>query len=343
LENKSSKTKPKLVNLGDVKPEKIRWLWENIPLGGCTLIAGAPSAGKGLFGHYLVGQVTKRGHRVLLSSKEEWTSRMQVPRLDAAGADRSLVVKWHPRLPRDAETLIEAIKENKFKLVLLDPISWHLDCSIYSGQKVQAALEPLLEFAQETRAGKDVAFVFHHHVIKSLPKNAHPSAAFGGSNSGLGAICRQCFIFGRLENGNGDGDDQEHRLSLVKSNISRLPAPSYVFDRDVVDDVPTLEAVGHDEDSDSLDDARLMARGFKDELAPEKIEDASEWLLRFLKDGPQTGATVNGAGKSDGHAKRTLRRAADKLGVIRGRGPGAKWRLPDHLVDAVEDGEDGDA
>jgi hypothetical protein len=334
------RNKPKLVNLGDLKPEKITWLWENlIPLGGCTLVAGAPKAGKGLFGHYLVGRVTKRRHRVLLSSPEEWVTRMQVPRLDAAGADRSLVLKWQPRLPRDTETLIEVIKENKFKLVLLDPISFHLDCSIYSGQKVQAALQPLLDFG-ETRAGKDVAFVFHHHVIKSLPKGAHPMAAVGGSNGGLGAICRQCFIFGSIDS---DRDSKERRLSLIGGNIGQEHSPSFVFDIDVVGGQPMLEPVGYDQDSDSVEDGRLMARGFKDELAPEKIEDAAEWLLKFLKPGPQTGATVKAAATSDGHSWRTIRRAADKLGVIRERGPGAKWRLPDHLLNAVDDGEDGDA
>jgi putative DNA primase/helicase len=332
-----------VIRLSAVDAEPVTWLWENlIGRGFISIVAGKPGRGKGLFAHYLTAQVTRRGESVIFSSWEESRAKMVRPRLDAAGADldRVIIPTGLIEIPRDNDRIRQMIRAEKVTLVVLDTASAHLGASIYNDQAVKRALGPIMLMAEEL----DVAFVLLHHVTKGM-KGDDPMYAIGGSGGGLTAVARSIFIFGTDER-DDPAYPNERRLALVKSNMHQVDqTPSFIFDIELANGVPMLEAVGPSEDSSGIDDARLMLQRTKNETtnSEAKIESAAEWLIDFLRDGPQTGSSGFAAANSDGHAKRTIRRAADKLGLVKGRGPGATWALPDGLLEALdENGGDDD-
>jgi hypothetical protein len=319
------------VRASQVSRAPVTWLWQQrIPRGMISVVAGAPGFGKTMFAYLVAAHTSRGGESVLLSSPEESRRVTARPRLEAAGAQLELVHFWTPELPEDLGRLRDQIIDCDAGLLILDPIAAHLSVSMRDEQKVRRALTPLSELAEETGA----AILLISHTIKTIPKNALPMYAIGGPSGGLLAVSRAAYLFGA-----GDGDERERRLASVKPNLLPLDVPSFVFDVDVIDDVPFLVEVG--EDGHSLEDARLMVRhAVGSDLAPEKISAARAWLTEFLTDGPQKGEYIRTCAKSDGHSVRTLRRAADQLGVIRGRGPGAPWQLPDGLTEAFSEGDD---
>jgi hypothetical protein len=99
------------------------------------------------------------------------------------------------------------------------------------------------------------------------------------------------------------------------------------------------------EDS-SLEDARVMLKeaGLTKETKEAKRAAAEEFLVTFLRAGPVYGTEVNAVGVKNGHAERTIRRAAKRLGVIKQKvGGRSMWSLPQDLLDSLDsDGELGD-
>src|SRR5581483_5451812 len=85
-----------VVKATDVRPRPVEWLWpKRVPLGGITVLAGNPGLGKALLTLDLVAREsrgefgTPRGS-VLLTAEDSLEHTVR-PRLDAAGADVSLV------------------------------------------------------------------------------------------------------------------------------------------------------------------------------------------------------------------------------------------------------------
>ena len=70
---------------------------------------------------------------------------------------------------------------------------------------------------------------------------------------------------------------------------------------------------------------------------PEKRSKAEEFLLRYLRLGPQPAAELKEDGKQYGIAERTLRRASNDLGIVKTRGPGSTWELPPELAEQIDD------
>jgi hypothetical protein len=58
------------------------------------------------------------------------------------------------------------------------------------------------------------------------------------------------------------------------------------------------------------------------------LDRATRALEDYLAEGPAKARAVIEAMKKKGIQERTLDRAKKKLGVISGKGPGAKWKLP---------------
>ena len=94
---------PRVVSLGDVEPESVRWLWPGyIAYGKVTLIAGDPGLGKSwatldLAARMTVGGETpdrqhhiEQGSVVLLTAEDGLADTVR-PRIDAQGGDASIV------------------------------------------------------------------------------------------------------------------------------------------------------------------------------------------------------------------------------------------------------------
>ena len=67
---------------------------------------------------------------------------------------------------------------------------------------------------------------------------------------------------------------------------------------------------------------------------PTERDAAEQWLVGVLSDGPRPAGEILAAGVAAGHSQKTIRRAADRLGVLRdppGGGRSCRWLLPADL------------
>jgi hypothetical protein len=139
-----------------------------------------------------------------------------------------------------------------------------------------------------------------------------------------------------------DPDDDERRiLAPAKFNIGPLPkALAFtvdVDDLDVVGETPFLDV---DSELMVFDPLRLFSK--KDSAnrkvgrPPEKRAAAAEWLTTFLADagGAVLSSQIAEDAKQYGMSQKTLRRAADDMGIVKippGGGPKCKWDLPNDV------------
>ena len=178
------------VSAADVTMTAVDWLWPNrFALGKLGLIVGLPDEGKGLLISYIAAQVTTGGAwpldegcavqgNVLLLTAEDNPSDTVVPRLAAAGADRTRIeiVKMVREagadrmfsLQTDLPMLRRKIGEiGDVVLVLIDPISAYLGVGkvdSYRTTDVRAVLGPVVDLADELK----LAIIGIMHFNKKL-------------------------------------------------------------------------------------------------------------------------------------------------------------------------------
>jgi putative DNA primase/helicase len=166
----------------DIKPKAIDWLWsDRFALGKISMIAGMPGLGKSQLTCHMASVVSRGGEwpnnegrapegTVILLSAEDDAADTLVPRLMAAGADRSSVqiikaVKEPVKNGHDAEerqfNIVDDIKKlcaaieylGDVKLVVIDPITAYLGddkkTDSHKNASVRAALAPLQALAEE--------------------------------------------------------------------------------------------------------------------------------------------------------------------------------------------------
>jgi hypothetical protein len=333
----------------EAKP--VEWLWrERIPKGMITIVAGRPDQGKGLFAAHLAAEVSREGKNVLYSAAEDDPSRMTRPRLEAAGADLDRVLIWNFRLPLMGDALYDRIIENEASLVVMDPFASHLSGGVSRhSDNVRTVTDPLAEVAHETGC----AFLIVEHALKRIPKNADPLTLIGGSGSGLSAAARAAYMLA------ADPKDGERRLLCqLKLNIAER-RKSLAFETDVaeLDNVDAVPFLLFQEETE-MDAATVLAMLADSDGVPGRPPDkraaAAEWLTRLLFDAGKAvkAGDVLEDGKHYGLSSKTIRRAADDMGIIKkppGGGRNCTWELPPEVLAALSDdgvspdGSDGGA
>lgn len=322
----------KPVHARSVEPERVEWLWMNrIPKGMITVVAGKPDQGKGLFGAMLAADVSSNGGNVLFSAAEDSPGLMTRPRLEAAGADLDRVLLWRFQLPKNMKEFQQLVVDEEIALVVMDPFASHLSNGISRhSDNVRSVLSPVTELIEHTKT----AVVVIEHALKRVPANGHVLNAIGGSGSGLPAASRAAFVFGV----NPD-DDSQRVLAPAKFNVGPKPK-ALTLDVDVVDtsmvaDVPFLEV---DDELKVFDPMRMFAKEDTNKRpgpSTEKRAAAAEWLTGYLAQNGQTKAgVVQEDAKQRGMSAKTLRRAADDMGIVRnppGGGRNCSWDLPDDV------------
>ncbi len=321
------------IRASDVEPEELTFLWlDRVPHGTLTLVGGRPGQGKSLFTNYLAGVVTRAGGAVLMSNPEDAMTTSKIPRLLAAGADPRLVHFWPGKIsiPDDVGALEELVLFHGIQLVTVDPIAKHI-----RSKDPNSALEPLVAMAERT----GVAIVGVHHLIKRLPKDAHPQEAFGGASGGWLGTTRVAHVFGPCEG----GEEESRFLAVAKANHTRDDAPSVEFYLEEVEvDLPNgkVQEVGRlvfvNETSKATAGGVVHFRGsgYKDAGGdPDKKAVAAEFLTLLLMNGPVPAKTIFDKAAEAGVSQKTCRRAAEQLEVVKERvgfGPGShlKWSLP---------------
>jgi len=338
----------------DITPEKLDWLWEQrLPLGKSVLVAGEGGLGKSMVLAWISATVSKGGEwpceegrsrcgSVIILSAEDDAADTIVPRLIAAGADRSKVhileavrkdddeghrsFNLQSDLP-ELEKTIEQIDD--VLLVIIDPITSYLGkVDSHKNADIRSVLEPLGRMAAK------------HHV--TVIANTHLSKASGGSANSrvIGSVAfvnqaRAAFIV------TPDPEDSTRRLFLPsKTNLGRprdgLAYRIADFAFPGPDDCSPIWApyVKWDDTPVTISADQAMAALAGGSEGRTAIEEAKQLLLEELRDGRATAKDIKRAAEEAGVGGSTLRRAKRLLGVeaIRDGGAAEKgkwlWRLP---------------
>jgi AAA domain len=318
----------------DIKPEKIDWLWEQrLPLGKVVLVAGEGGLGKSMVLARIAATVSRGGEwpcgegrspvgSIIILSAEDDAADTIVPRLMAAKAD---CLKVHIleavrreddnghrtfNLQIDLPELEKKIEElGDVLLVNIDPITSYLGrVDSHKNAELRSVLEPL---------GK-MAATQHITVIA----NTHLSKASGGSANSrvIGSVAfvnhaRAAFII------TADPEDSGKRLFIPsKTNLGKprdglayriadtaLPGPegSVIWAPHVKwEDAPV-----------TLSADQALAAMVGDAEGRNALEEAKQFLLEVLREGPEAQKEIKRQAEEAGFAWRTVRRAKDLLGV----------------------------
>lgn len=230
---------PVLLNLADVQPMPIRWLWPSrLPLGKIALLAGDPGLGKSLLTIDLAARVSigrtwpddplgdgfTPGGVVMLSGEDDPADTIR-PRLEAAGGNPSRVnmLRGVRRIEGGRETfftfddlamLADAIDQTAdARLVVIDPVTCYFSAQTdtHRTSDVRSVLAPLADLA----AAKSVAVVLVSHLNKTMGGKA--AYRITGSLA-LPAACRAVWLVAK------DQTDPARRVMVSgKANLAADP------------------------------------------------------------------------------------------------------------------------
>jgi hypothetical protein len=300
-------------SLADLTPTKVKWVWRGwLPLGKVTILEGEPEEGKSVITLAWTAIVTQGREWPLTTIDDEPLPRDKtdpagavlvgieddledtvVPRLDAAGADRSRIHivnqplddKGNPKaflIPDDVDRLRMAILETGAKLVVIDPITAFLStkqAKAGDDPSTRQALMPLVILAAETGC----AIVLVRHLNKATGMSAKHR---GSGTIAYTGIARSVIVAGELKEPKQNGPT--HALALTKGNLTKRPkAIGYRLDSAPSD--PENPVVNWFGPLDLTADQILGADGAKvgDARKSAPVRDECERVLReLLADGP---------------------------------------------------------
>lgn len=336
-----------LVPASSIRIDRPRWVWDQrIPVGGTTLMAGREGMGKTLLVCWLAASITRgrlpgewhrRPGRVIYIGHEDDRATVLVPRLEAAGADldRFLFVDIPAggtfSLNVDLDALLAAAAGQDVALIVVDPLDSHLGgIDSHKKAEVQAAVARLAGAAQQLRCGALGLAHFNKAAVTDLLTRVVGSVGFTTSVRSVLAV------------GEHPDDPTERICVLGKANMtdrSQVPAirfkamPATLDHPDGGLQIATarVEILG---EIDGFDPDRLLTAS-QDREERSALDRAVDWLADMLTDGPIPRSEAITLGKREGHAERTLERAAERYGVVVTRAEGVKgrpstWSAPDY-------------
>lgn len=202
------KRKIATTNLADVQPEQIDWVWHGyLARGHMTVIDGAPGLGKSLLAYDLIARMTTgqpwpdgspgvEPQRVLLIRPEDHLASVVRPRLEAAGADLSLITvvgvdEDAVQFPRDFDAIRDVIYETRPGLVVIDPLTMVFGRGLDSN----AAGDMVSVLGPWRQLAEDADFV--QLTVRHTKKNTSTGALSAGAGSYAGnGIARAVFLVG---------------------------------------------------------------------------------------------------------------------------------------------------
>lgn len=330
--------------LSQIEPEPTDWLWAGrIAIGCLNLLSGREGIGKSTVGYQLAADVTRgklEGHYfgqpkpVIIGATEDSFPKTIIPRLLAAGADMDKVFRVDVAqhgviteldLPTDVVGFEQMVRETGAVLVLLDPLISRLSAGLDSHKDadVRLALEPIVRVCES--ANVSILGVIHHN--KTMTDD--PSTAIMGSRAFV-AVARAAHTV--VVDWVSDPTGATRIFETTKNNLGRLdlPALSFIIESATI---PTREGR-------PATTGRLVWQGESPVRAAEAMraagrggaagDKAKSFIEAYLTEhGAALKADVVKAGTEDGHAVKTLERAAKALGITSRKGgvPGV-WELP---------------
>jgi hypothetical protein len=327
-------------SLDSVQPEPVQWVWERrVARRKLTLVAGDPGIGKSQVGNDIIARTTTGRAwpdggkaplgRCLVLSAEDGVADTIRPRLEAAGADLSMVEvltavvsddgkRRSFSLQQDLEALERKVRAtDDVVLVKIDPITSYMGSGVDSHRTtdVRAVLEPVATFAERN----NVAVLAVTHPPKAAQQKA--IHAFTGSLA-FAAAARIALLA-------VEEPETDRRLLLsVKNNIGPEAAGiAYRLEqRTVTNNVVGSHVVWDTEPVTMSANEAMRSAG----SGESKVAEAEELLREELADGPVPADEIIAKAARVEISEKTLRRAKKRLGINATKGDffgGWKWEL----------------
>lgn len=333
----------------ELTPEPMRWLWQNwLALGKFHLLAGAPGQGKTTIAMSLAATVTIGGRwpdgtrceagNVLIWSGEDDPADTLLPRLLAAGADRSRcffisgarvdgeVQPFDPA--RDMGQLLAAVEQiGGVKMLVVDPVVSAVTGDSHKNTEVRRALQPLVDLA----AACQCVLLGITHFSKG-GQGSDPSQRVIGSVA-FTAVARVVLVAAKVKS--EDGEDTRI-LARSKSNIGPDDGGfQYHLEQIEVDAFPGIEAAritwgkSVDGNASQLLTDPNEGNAADDEEKNSAHDSAENFLKELLVDGSSPTKHVEAEAKAAGISWATVRRASTTLKVKKQKSNGGwYWSLP---------------
>jgi putative DNA primase/helicase len=346
-----------VINLKDIKPEPICWLWRGwFAQGKFHIEAGMYGDGKSQIALEFAAILSKGDNwpdgqkapvkDVVIWSGEDKLEDVIVPRLSRMGAnmERIHVIKsvsedgakreFNPATDMDMlEAAIEEInsKGGEVGLVIIDPI-----VAVASGKgdshsnvDMRAALQPVVSLGER----RNCAILGITHFTKGT-SGRDPRERVTGSLA-FGAVARLIMVTGaRLNPKEGEAP----RIFVRAKSNNGPDKGGFGYDFDVgplrenteiitsrVKWLDPLDGTARE----LLDDAEKGPN--KDDERKRKAQEIRDWLQGFLRDGPKVSNEVFATGNKFGYSNDQIVRARKSLGLISTKGTfqgPATWSLP---------------
>ena len=328
----------------DLTPEPVQWLWPDwLALGKFHLLAGAPGQGKTTIAMGMAATVTiggrwpdgsrcEAGNVLIWSGEDDYTDTL-LPRLIAAGADRSrvffvdgtrtggVVRPFDPST--DTRTLKEAIQHiGSVRLIVIDPVSTAVAGDSHKNTEVRRGLQPLVDLATTINA----ALLGITHLSKG-GQGSDPAQRVIGSIA-FTAVARVVLVAARVKS--EDGADRRI-LARSKSNIGLAPG-GFEYHLAQVEALPGIDASRIEWGQAVEGSARDLLTDPAEQDDGTDHADAVGLLKAELTADCWTGMTLATQPLKDaGFTKKQIWTASKKLNVVRKKGGmdgGWYWRLP---------------
>lgn len=319
-----------LLNLDDVEPEVIEWLWyPYIPKGKLTMIEGDPGLGKSWLtmalasfisrGKALPYQMNPEKGPVLILSAEDGIADTIKPRLITLRADTKNIIAIPEAVSfteAGTKAVDTAIKQIKPTLIIIDPLVAYLGgkVDLHKANETREIMARLTRLAEENH----VAII----LVRHLTKGGKEKAIYRGLGSiDLTAAVRSCLAIGR----NPKDPNEGRVICHIKSNLAPLGKP-IAYSLDAKDPKHPFE-FGEEIEVDVNEVLGTEASGGKG-----ATESAMEFLKTLLGQGeclPKV--EIEREAEARGVSERNLKKARKVLNilVIKESDGTLKWKLPE--------------
>ena len=322
----------------DIVAQPLSWLWKSrIARGKVTMIAGDPGLGKSQLTAALAACVSvgdrwpvdlsecPTGNVIFLNAEDDAADTMR-PRLEAAGADlrRIHILEAVTEFGINGERLertfslssdIDAIGEEARKiggvtLIVIDPISAYLGgTDSHRNADIRSLLAPLAKLAGELNS----AIVGVSHLNKSAGSDAlmrvTGSLAFVAAARAAYLVVkdandplRRLFVNAKNNLGPDQGNGLAFRV-VPKTLESGIETSCLEWEKELVNMTANEALVA-------------LGAGAGDSNGYSAMNEAKDFLLDILADGPMLASQVEASAKVAGHSKQTIRRAREELGIL---------------------------